>query len=43
MEAWADKAAHDFHMAQKYTQAFVAFHEQFHRKMTFETINPESS
>ena len=40
VEAWRDKAAHEFHMEQAHTKAFIAFHEQFHRKLTFETIEP---
>ncbi|MFC0200768.1 putative quinol monooxygenase [Paracoccus rhizosphaerae] len=39
VETWKDRAAHDFHMEQPHTQAFIAFHEQFHRCLTFETIN----
>ncbi|WP_423209691.1 putative quinol monooxygenase [Paracoccus yeei] len=39
VETWKDRAAHDFHMEQPYTKAFIAFHEQFHRHFTFETIN----
>ncbi len=39
VEAWKDKAAHDFHMEQEHTKHFIAFHEQFHRSLTLETIN----
>lgn len=42
VESWVDRAAHDFHMEQPHTKNFIAFHEQFHRKLTFETINPAS-
>jgi quinol monooxygenase YgiN len=40
VEARADEAAHAFHMEQAHTKSFIAFHEQFHRSLTFETINP---
>ncbi len=39
VESWTDPGAHDFHMQQGYTKAFIAFHEQFHDNLTFETIN----
>lgn len=39
VESWKDKAAHDFHMEQAHTKSFIAFHEQFHEKLTFETID----
>ncbi|WP_172292005.1 putative quinol monooxygenase [Pseudoruegeria sp. HB172150] len=39
VEAWTDKAAHTFHMEQPHTKQFIAYHEQFHRSLTFETIN----
>lgn len=39
VEAWTDPAAHDFHMRQDHTRRFIAFHEPFHRSLTFETIN----
>lgn len=39
VETWDDVAAHDFHMEQQHTKDFIAFHEQFHEKLTFETIN----
>ena len=39
VETWADEAAHGFHMEQQHTKDFIAFHEQFHRNFTFETIN----
>ena len=42
VEAWKDEAAHAFHMEQAHTKSFIAFHEQFHRSLTFETINPAS-
>ncbi len=42
VEAWKDEAAHAFHMAQAHTKRFIAFHERFHRKLTFETVNVES-
>ena len=40
IEAWDDEAAHAFHMEQAHTKAFIAFHEQFHDALTFETIVP---
>lgn len=42
VEAWVDVAAHQFHMAQAHTKAFIAWHEQFHETLTFETINVTS-
>ena len=39
VESWVDEAAHAFHMEQPYTKAFIAFHEPFHHKFSFETIN----
>ena len=42
VELWADQAAHDFHMEQDHTKTFIAFHEQFHERLTFETINVAS-
>jgi quinol monooxygenase YgiN len=39
VETWVDQAAHDFHMEQQHTKDFIAFHEQFHEKLVFETIN----
>ncbi|MCI5076575.1 putative quinol monooxygenase [Oricola sp.] len=42
VESWEDEAAHAFHMNQAHTKRFIAFHEQFHRSLTFETINPAS-
>lgn len=38
-EAWQDKAAHEFHMAQEHTRRFIAFHEPKHVSIRFETIN----
>lgn len=40
IEAWKDEAAHAFHMEQDHTKRFIAFHEQFHRSLTFEAIKP---
>lgn len=40
VESWADRAAHAAHEAQDHTKRWIAFHEQFHRKLIFETINP---
>ncbi|MCA0996086.1 putative quinol monooxygenase [Alloyangia pacifica] len=39
VESWVDEAAHGFHMEQQHTKDFIAFHEQFHKRLTFETIN----
>lgn len=39
IEVWQDEDAHAFHMAQQYTKDFIAFHEQYHRSLTLETIN----
>lgn len=39
VESWADEAAHAYHMEQTHTQEWIAYHEQFHRSLTFETIN----
>jgi len=39
VETWRDEAAHAFHMEQAHTKAFIAFHEQFHERLVFETIN----
>ena len=39
VESWIDEAAHAFHMEQAHTRDFIAFHEQFHRGLIFETIN----
>ena len=43
VETWADQAAHDFHMEQDHTKTFIAYHEQFHERLTFETINIASA
>jgi quinol monooxygenase YgiN len=43
VESWTDKAAHDFHMEQAHTKTFIAFHEQFHQSLTFETVNVEQA
>ena len=40
VEAWRDEAADAFHMEQEHTRRFIAFHERFHRSLTFETVNP---
>lgn len=39
VECWVDRAAHDFHMGENYTKAFIAHHERFHERLSFETIN----
>lgn len=38
IEAWVDAAAHEFHMAQAHTRAFIAFHEPFHRALRLERV-----
>lgn len=38
VETWRNQEAHAFHLNQNHTQDFIAFHEQFHRKLTFERI-----
>ena len=39
VESGADRAAHDFHMQQEHTTRFIAWHEQFHQNLTFETVH----
>ena len=39
VETWHDEAAHAAHMEYEHTKRFIAFHEQFHTALTFETIN----
>ncbi len=39
VEVWKDEAAHASHMEQEHTKAFIAFHDQFNRSLTFETVN----
>ena len=36
---WTSKEAHDFHMQQELTKAWIAFHEPKNRSLRFETIN----
>ncbi|MBW6417410.1 putative quinol monooxygenase [Celeribacter sp. PS-C1] len=43
VETWHDEAAHADHMEYEHTKEFIAFHEQFHKSLTFETINVASS
>ena len=42
VEEWVDQAAHAEHLKLDHTRQFIAFHEQFHRSLTFETINVET-
>lgn len=42
VEEWVDQAAHATHMTFEHTKQFIAFHEQFHRSLKFETINVET-
>ncbi|MBL1404431.1 MAG: antibiotic biosynthesis monooxygenase [Rhizobiales bacterium] len=39
VETWVDEAAHAFHMEQTHTKEFIAYHNQFHEKLVFETVN----
>ncbi|MCE0494835.1 putative quinol monooxygenase [Vibrio salinus] len=39
IECWKSKEAHEWHCEQSYTKEFIAFHEQFHESLTFETVN----
>lgn len=39
IECFESKEAHEQHCAQEYTKRFIAFHEQFHRSLTFEIVN----
>lgn len=39
VETWQDEAAHAAHLEYEHTKRFIAFHEQFHKSLTFETIN----
>jgi quinol monooxygenase YgiN len=41
VESWTSKGAHDFHMRQEHTKAWIDFHEPMHRTFLFETINAE--
>lgn len=43
VESWVDEAAHAAHMAYEHTKSFIAFHEQFHERLTFETINTNAA
>lgn len=43
VETWIDEAAHAFHMEQQHTKEFIAFHEKFHEKLVFETVNVSPS
>jgi quinol monooxygenase YgiN len=42
VEAWTSKEAHDWHLCQEHTRAFIAFHEPKHRSFRFETVNAEA-
>ena len=39
IECFTSKEAHELHCEQDYTKKFIAFHEQFHESLTFETVN----
>ena len=39
VECFQSKQAHELHCEQEYTKKFIAFHEQVHRALTFETVN----
>ncbi|MGO1700031.1 MAG: putative quinol monooxygenase [Canibacter sp.] len=38
IESWVDQAAHETHMSFDRTKEFIAFHEQFHKSLTFTEI-----
>ena len=39
IECFTSKAAHGLHCEHDYTKEFIAFHEQFHESLTFETVS----
>ncbi len=39
IEVFKSKEAHEWHCEQDYTKEFIAFHEQFHESLVFETVN----
>ena len=39
VECFTSKEARQLHCEQDYTKKFIAFHEQFHESLTFETVN----
>jgi len=39
VECFESKEAHESHCEQDYTKNFIAFHEQFYRALSFETVN----
>lgn len=39
IECFVSKEAHKFHYKQEHTRKFIAHHEQFHKSLTFETVN----
>lgn len=41
VECFKTKEAHQWHCEQEYTKEFIAFHEQFHESLVFETVNME--
>jgi quinol monooxygenase YgiN len=41
VEAWKSKEAHEWHLQQSHTKAFIAFHEPKHLNFRFETIHAE--
>jgi len=41
VESWRSKEAHEWHLEQNHTKAFIAFHEPKHVSFSFETINAE--
>ena len=41
VESWRSKEAHEWHLEQNHTKAFIAFHEPKHLSFRFETINAE--
>jgi quinol monooxygenase YgiN len=41
VESWRSKEAHEWHLEQENTKAFIAFHQPEHLPFRFETINAE--
>ena len=41
VEVWTSKEAHEWHLEQDHTKAFIAVHEPKHHAFRFETINAE--
>ncbi len=39
VECFTSQKAHERHCQQPYTREFIAFHEPFHRSLTFELVD----